>query len=134
MARVIFYENPASADCSAYKARLRACGHDVEARDLTLEPWSVSSLRPYFGAKPVRDWFNPSARRVKSGEIDLENITPQAALVMMILEPTLINAPLIRIGSNCDAGFDVRQLANWIDVQPLAAPAPVEMGAEAASA
>jgi nitrogenase-associated protein len=119
MAHVIFYENPASAESAKQKARLVALGHEVDARDLTLEPWSVSSLRPYFGVKPVREWFNPAAPRVKSGEINLDSITPQSALVMMILDPTLINAPLMRVGSHCDAGFDVHFLANWMDVQPL---------------
>jgi hypothetical protein len=62
------------------------------------------SLRPFFGSKPVREWFNPSASRVVSGEINLERITPQSALVEMILDPAAINGPLMRIGSHCEAG------------------------------
>ncbi len=118
MAHVVFYENPTSGECARHKARLLALGHEVDARDLTREAWSVSSLRPYFGAKPVREWFNPSAPRVQSGEINLDNVTPQSALVMMILDPGLINAPLMRIGSHCEAGFDPSQLAQWIEINP----------------
>ena len=77
MAQVIFYENPRSSSCHAQKERLVALGHDVDARDVTREAWSVSSLRPYFGAKPVRDWFDPAA--AKAHDIDVENVTPQAA-------------------------------------------------------
>ena len=104
MARVVFYESAAYPDCASQKERLVALGHEVETFDLMNEPWSVSSLRPFFGSKPVREWFNPSASRVVSGEINLERITPQSALVEMILDPALINGPLMRIGNHCEAG------------------------------
>jgi nitrogenase-associated protein len=106
MARVIFFESVAYPDCASQKERLREHGHDVQSYDLLSEPWSVSSLRPFFGSKPVREWFNPCASRVVSGEIDIERITPQSALVEMILDPALINGPLMRIGNHCAAGSD----------------------------
>lgn len=121
MAHIVFYENPASADCARHKAELMACGHEVEARDLTREAWSVSSLRPYFGERPVRDWFDPAAPRVRSGEIRFDELTPQMALVMMILDPGLINAPLLRIGSHCEVGYDRDRLARFT-VAPGARP------------
>jgi nitrogenase-associated protein len=84
MARVIFFESVAYPHCAFKKERLIAQGHEVESFDLMNEPWSVSSLRPFSGSKPIREWFNPSASRVVSGEINLERITPQSALVEMI--------------------------------------------------
>ncbi|NDB70572.1 MAG: hypothetical protein EB015_21710 [Methylocystaceae bacterium] len=119
MATIVFYGNPRSPENLEQRDWLSTRGHNVDARDLTQEPWSVSSLRPYFGAKPVREWFNPNAPRVKLGEINFDKITPQQALIMLILEPDLINAPLMRIGSHCEAGFDVRELAHWIEISPL---------------
>ena len=112
MARVIFFAFSDSAHCEAQREHLLASGHEIESYDLMSEPWSVSSLRPYFGSKPVREWFNQSAQRVLSGEIDLEEITPQAALVAMILDPTLINAPLMRIRHHCEAGFQADAFSN----------------------
>jgi nitrogenase-associated protein len=106
MTRVIFFESAAYPHCASQKARLTAMGHDVESFDLINEPWSVSSLRPFFGSKPVHEWFDPLASRVVSGEIDPGCITPQSALVQMILDPTLINGPLIRIGNHCEAGMN----------------------------
>lgn len=123
MATIVFYGNPQSDENLEQSNWLSTRGHEVDVRDLTQEAWSVSSLRPYFGAKPVREWFNPNAPRVKKGEINLEDITPQQALVMLILEPELINAPLMRIGSHCEAGFNLRELAHWIEISPLGAPA-----------
>ena len=121
MATIVFYGNPQSDENLEQSNWLSTRGHEVDVRDLTQEAWSVSSLRPYFGAKPIREWFNPNAPRVKQGEINLENITPQQALVMLILEPELINAPLMRIGSHCEAGFNLKELARWIEISPLGA-------------
>lgn len=106
MARVVFFESAAYPHCASQIERLTAMGHVVESFDLMNEPWSVSSLRPFFGSRPVPEWFDPLARRVVSGEINPGNITAQSALVQMILDPTLINGPLIRIGSHCEAGMN----------------------------
>jgi nitrogenase-associated protein len=118
MADVIFYEKPGCAGNARQKALLLASGHALQVRDLLAEPWSVSSLRPFFGETPVREWFNPAAPRVKSGEIDPDKITPQAALVMMILDPILIRRPLIKVGDRCEAGFDAERIGAWIGLQP----------------
>ncbi|TLG79291.1 ArsC/Spx/MgsR family protein [Methylocystis sp. B8] len=117
MAHVIFYEKPGCAGNARQKALLRASGHEVEARNLLTEPWSPSSLRPYFGAKPVPEWFNVSSPRIKSGEIDPDKVTPQEALVMMILDPLLIRRPLMRIGDHCEAGFDQKAVDRWIGLK-----------------
>lgn len=114
MVRVIFYEKPGCVGNARQKALLRASGLEVDARNLLTESWSTSGLRPYFGAKPVREWFDASSPRVKSGEIDPETITPQQALVMMIVDPLLIRRPLMRVGDHCEAGFDAEAVNAWI--------------------
>ena len=117
MARVIFYEKPGCAGNARQKALLLASGHDVDARNLLAESWSSSSLRPFFGEKPVRDWFNAASPRVASGEINPDAVNPQEALVMMILDPTLIRRPLMRIGDHCEAGFDPHVVGRWIGLK-----------------
>lgn len=105
MTKVVFYEKP-GAEAARHKAILAAAGHDVETRDLTAEAWSAALLRPYFGETPVRDWFDAAAPRVLSGEVDPSRINPQAALTMMIVDPTLIRHPLVKAGGDCRAGID----------------------------
>lgn len=114
MAQVIFYEKPGCAGNARQKALLLASGHEIDVRNLLTEPWSMSSLRPYFAAKPVREWFNAASPRIKSGEIDPETINPQQALVTMILDPLLIRRPLMRVGDHCEAGFDAAAVHAWI--------------------
>lgn len=117
MARIIFYEKPGCAGHARQKALLIASGHQIDARNLLTEPWSTSSLRPYFGAKPVREWFNAASPRIKSGEVDPEKVTPQQALVMMIVDPTLIRRPLMRVGDHCEAGFDPGAVRAWVGLK-----------------
>jgi nitrogenase-associated protein len=133
MAQVIFYENPACAEHARQKALLRAAGHVIDVRDLLAEPWSVSSLRPFFAEKKINDWFDPNAPRIVAGEIDPETITPQAALVAMILDPSLIRGPLMRIGENCEAGFDLERVHGWIGLASAPASRPVAPPAVAAA-
>jgi nitrogenase-associated protein len=121
MANVIFYEKPGCASNAKQKALLLASGHQVDARDLLGEPWSPSSLRPFFGAKPVREWFNAASPRVKSGEIDPDAVNPQEALVMMMLDPGLIRRPLMRVGDHCESGFDASTVSRWIGLESGAA-------------
>lgn len=118
MANVIFYEKPGCASNAKQKALLIASGHELDVRDLLKEPWSASSLRPYFGSKPVREWFNPASPRVKSGEVKPDEVNPQEAIMMMILDPGLIRRPLMRIGDHCEAGFDFEAVSRWIGLKP----------------
>lgn len=118
MANVIFYEKPGCASNAKQKALLLASGHAVEARDLLHEAWSVSSLRPYFGEKPVREWFNAASPRVTSGEVKPDAINPQEAMVMMLLDPGLIRRPLMRVGDHCESGFDPDAVGRWIGLEP----------------
>ncbi|HKI52266.1 MAG TPA: hypothetical protein VJ995_09345, partial [Geothermobacteraceae bacterium] len=69
------------------------------------------------------EWFNPSHPRVKSGEIVPASVAPQLALTMMIAEPLLIVRPLLQVGNQRLAGFEVQQVHNWIGLE-LAAIGP----------
>lgn len=122
MAHVIFYEKPGCQSNARQKALLRASGHEVEVRNLLTEPWTASGLRPYFSEKPLREWFNPAAPRIKTGEINPDALNPQEALVMMILDPLLIRRPLMRIGDHCEAGFDAAVVNKWIGLAQSAHP------------
>lgn len=120
MAHVIFYEKPGCQSNAKQKAELRAAGHEVEARNILTEPWTPSSLRPYFGAMPVAEWFNTASPRVKAGEVDPNGVNPQEALVMMIIDPLLIRRPLMRVGDHCEAGFDPTAVNKWIGLTQTA--------------
>jgi nitrogenase-associated protein len=118
MAHVIFYEKPGCGGNARQKALLVASGHEVDARNLLTTPWDDDSLKPFFGDKPVREWFNTASPRVKAGEINIEKIAPHEALALMIADPGLVRRPLMRVGNRCESGFDAARVDAWIGLAP----------------
>jgi nitrogenase-associated protein len=119
MARVIFYEKPGCKGGTKQKVLLTAAGHEVVAYSLLTEPWTAERLRSFFGDRPVTEWFNKAAPRVKSGEVIPENIDADNALVMMLRDPLLIRRPLIEVGNKREIGFDVEKIDAWIGLKPV---------------
>jgi len=105
MTQLIFYEKPGCVGNNRQKALLRAQGIVFEVKDLLTTPWTVESLRPFFGNKPVAQWFNDSAPKVKSGEIDIHTLSETQALKMMLQEPLLIRRPLLDLDKKKQSGF-----------------------------
>ncbi|MES9813985.1 MAG: nitrogenase-associated protein [Candidatus Thiodiazotropha sp.] len=105
MSDIRFYEKPGCFGNQQQKSVLLGLGHRLEIRDLLSEPWTVERLRPFFANKPVTEWFNLSAPKVKSGEIDISTLDERQALAMMIKEPLLICRPLLQQGELRQSGF-----------------------------
>ena len=114
MAMVIFYEKPGCAGNARQKRLLTDAGHEVEPRDLLSEPWTAQSLRPFFGDRPVADWFNKAAPSVKSGEIDPGSFDEDSALRALIATPLLIRRPLMQVGERRETGFEPALVEAWI--------------------
>lgn len=114
MATVVFYEKPGCGNNTKQKVWLAASGHTVLAKNLLTEKWNATRLRPFFGTLPVAQWFNQSAPRVKSGEVDPSAPDAQTALDMMIAEPLLIRRPLMEVDGECRVGFDEEAVNAWI--------------------
>jgi nitrogenase-associated protein len=84
------------------------------AKSLLTEKWTAERLRPFFGSLPVVLWFNPSAPRVKSGEVNPAALDAQTALAMMLAEPLLIRRPLMDVEGELRVGFDPEVVNAWI--------------------
>lgn len=118
MATVVFYEKPGCGNNTKQKAMLAAAGHEVVARNLLTEPWTGERLLEFFGQRPVADWFNRAAPRVKSGEVMPELLDEIEALQLMLEDPLLIRRPLIDALGHKEAGFDQELIAAWIGLTP----------------
>jgi len=126
MARVIFYSKPGCKGGVKQKVLLTAAGHEVVAYSLLTEPWTVERLRSFFGDRPVAEWFNRSAPRVKSGEVVPEKTDEETALLLMLKDPMLIRRPLLEVGDTSggqslrrEVGFDVEMIDAWIGLKPV---------------
>ena len=120
MAKIVFWEKPGCAGNARQKEILRASGHELEVRNLLTEPWDQRELEKFFGSRPLRECFNPTNPLLKSGALDPAELTLQDALNMMVAEPLLIVRPLMQVGEQRLAGFDVREVHNWIGLDPAA--------------
>jgi len=118
MAHVIFYEKPGCGGNAKQKALLTASGHTLDVRNLLAAPWTAPELESYFGARPVAQWFNMAAPRVKSGEIDPATLTREQALAAMLAEPLLIRRPLMESGGRREAGFEHALVDAWLGLTP----------------
>lgn len=118
MSDVIFYGLTNCPANAKQKQQLKAAGHSLDERDLAVEAWTASSLRPFFGERPVDEWFNRRAAAVKGGAVDPSTLDEAAALAAMIADPDLIRRPLIQVGDRREAGFDPVKLEAWIGIAP----------------
>jgi len=118
MAIVTFFEKPGCANNTRQKQILSAAGHQVSAHSLLTEPWTAERLRSFFGNRPVAEWFNRAAPKVKSGEIVPEAVSAEQALALMLAEPLLIRRPLMEVGDQRMVGFDQEMVETWIGLSP----------------
>ncbi len=103
---MIFYEKTGCKGNARQRALLEAHGHSFDVKSILDEPWTRETLRPFFGSRPVAEWFNDKAPDIKSGEIDPYAFDEESALDIMLEQPILIRRPLIEINGQCCCGFD----------------------------
>ncbi len=103
---VIFFEKPGCATNARQKQSLQKAGCMVVERDLLQHGMNIEELRSFFTRLPVEQWFNPNAPKIKSGEIDSNRVSEQAALQLLIREPILIRRPLMVINGQKSCGFE----------------------------
>lgn len=119
MAHILFYEKPGCINNTKQKTWLKAAGHDVESVNLFEHPWAKENLKQFFGDKPIADCFNKTAPVIKSGELDPDTFSEDAAMAKMIAEPILIKRPLITIDKTTFLqGFDKEKIHALIGLAP----------------
>lgn len=117
MSIVIFYEKPGCGNNTRQKVLLAAAGHTVQARSLLTERWTKARLQEFFGNRPVAEWFNRAAPRVKSGEVVPETLDAETAIALMLAEPLLIRRPLIEADGRREVGFDPEVIDAWLGLK-----------------
>jgi nitrogenase-associated protein len=114
MTTILFYEKPGCVNNARQKNLLREAGHELVVRNLLETVWSPDELRAFFGGRPVPEWFNRAAPRIKSGEIVPETLDEARALALMLDDPLLIRRPLLQVGARREAGFDMERIQEWL--------------------
>ena len=126
MTHVVFYEKPGCGGNAKQKAMLIAAGHTLEVRNLLTQAWTPARLLDYFGDKPVSEWFNPNAPRVKSGAVDPSAMDAASALALMVAEPIFIHRPLMEANGLRGSGFSSAKTLGLLDAQEMPCAGPGE--------
>jgi nitrogenase-associated protein len=112
MTIVHFYEKPGCLTNAKQKKWLVSAGLLVVVHDLLQEPWKENRqmLRAFFGAMPIKDWFNPNAPDIKNGLVNPNNLDETQAIELLVKQPILIRRPLMQIDDQLYVGFDSEQI------------------------
>lgn len=112
MKLILFYEKPGCSTNAKQKKSLKDTGYMVITRNILELEMHKEELFSYLKNKPLQEWFNPSAPKIKSGEIDPKDFSSQEALGLLLREPILIRRPLININGHHMCGFDMKAIEN----------------------
>ncbi|MCU7939655.1 MAG: nitrogenase-associated protein [gamma proteobacterium symbiont of Bathyaustriella thionipta] len=113
MNTIIFYEKTGCVGNQQQKHSLTAWLRDsnkdndfcLEVRDLLNTHWTQTELLSFFSGKPIKQWFNQSEPKVKSGEININYLSQQQAIDLMLSDPILICRPLLQYNSLKQSGY-----------------------------
>lgn len=116
MAQVVFYEKPGCINNRKQKQLLSRAGHQIDARNLLTEDWSVDTLRPYLDQQGPEFWVNRSHPDLKAKRLCLPMTDAEQLLQMLCDDPLLIRRPLLAVDGRYFQGFDAEQLHQLIDL------------------
>ena len=116
MTHLVFFEKPGCGGNARQRSALMAAGHTLERRNLLTAHWTADSLLAFLAPLAVADWFNRAAPRVKSGELQPESLSAEAALTLLLNEPLLLRRPLMQRTDNDSrhVGFDTAAVDAWV--------------------
>lgn len=89
--QVVFYEKTGCVGNAKQRRLLEQAGISFVVKSMLDTPWTRSTLEPFFEGLAKAQIINPSAPKVKSGEVDVSQISMDSLIELMIQEPILIN-------------------------------------------
>lgn len=111
---VIFFEKPGCSTNAKQKVQLLAAGCLLVEKNLLDNGLDEAELLAFFEEKPITQWFNPSAPKIKNREIIPETLSKEEAIALFLREPILIRRPLIQIGTTKMCGFEQARIETLI--------------------
>lgn len=108
--KILFYEKPNCAGNAKQKKLLTLNGISYETRSILDTPWNQTLLNSFFENLNTKDIVNNFAPKIKNNEIDIETISKEKLIELMIQEPILIKRPLLEIDETKICGFDIKKI------------------------
>jgi arsenate reductase-like glutaredoxin family protein len=93
---------------------LSQAGVTMIDRDFFAEPFTEESLRTLLGGTPARDAFAARSPTVKKLGLDLDTLSDDELLRLMVEEPRLIRRPIVVIEGQLIPGATEKSLAGLL--------------------
>lgn len=119
MAHIIFYTKPGCAGGIRQKNLLISSGHTVEEHSILDTQWTPDTLHTYLENLEIKEWYNKNAIEVKEGTVIPGALEAKDTLDLLCNKPILIKRPLMKIGDNLIAGFDIELLNKIIGLNDI---------------
>ncbi len=105
-----FYEKTGCSGNAKQKELLKSHNISFSVKSLLDTSWSKESLGEFFQGLEVIDIFNPFAPQIRDKEIDINTLSKDEAIELMIKNPILIKRPLLDINGVKLCGFDIEKI------------------------
>ena len=92
-----FYEKTGCSGNAKQKELLKSHNISFIVKSLLDTSWSHETLSEFFNGLDVIDIFNPFAPQIRDKEIDINSLSKEDAINLMIKNPILIKRPLLDI-------------------------------------
>jgi nitrogenase-associated protein len=107
---ITFFEKPGCSSNHKQKKLLKSMGLNLQVVSLLQHPFTKEELLSFFSNKPLKQWFNPNAPKIKNNEIQINELSEEEAIFKMLKEPILIHRPLLIIKGKKILGFDTKAI------------------------
>lgn len=105
-----FYEKAGCSGNAKQKELLKSHNISFSVKSLLDTSWTVKTLSEFFKGLEVIDIFNPFAPQIRDKEIDINTLSKDEAINLMIKNPILIKRPLLDINGVKICGFDIEKI------------------------
>lgn len=106
----IFYEKTGCSGNAKQKELLKSHNISFTVKSLLDTSWTKETLSEFFKDLDVIDIFNPFAPQIRDKHIDINSLSKDEAITLMIENPILIKRPLLDINGVKLCGFDIEKI------------------------
>ena len=105
-----FYEKTGCSGNAKQKELLKSHNISFSVKSLLDTTWSKETLSEFFKGLGTKDMFNPFAPQIRDKEIDINTLSKDEDINLMIKNPILIKRPLLDINGVKICGFDIEKI------------------------
>lgn len=105
-----FYEKTGCSGNAKQKELLQSHNISFSVKSLLDTSWTKETLEEFFKGLETTDIFNPFAPQIRDKEIDINSLSKDEAITLMIKNPILIKRPLLDINGVKICGFDIEKI------------------------